>query len=339
MNNILLGKLHQIWIWAMKYALLIMILIMIAVFSFLNHDFLTWTNFKNIWEQNAALAIVAVGATFMIIAQNIDLSPGSLIALSGVMLGLTFTYTDSMPIGIVCCVLFAVAASLLNGLVIVKLHINSVIITLAAYLWMRGLALGFTEASSIPVQGAFVDFMNQVSFLGISLPILLVVLAYAAGWFLLNKTKMGRYTYAIGGDEQAAKHAGIRIDLYKLLIFAFNGLLVGIASIITVSRLASAQPNVASGLELDAIAAVIIGGNRLNGGEGTLQKTILGVAFIAVLNNGLNSLGMRDAYFYFFKGALILIVLYFEMTARKSLRAGAASTMASSDFYTGGRAV
>lgn len=302
------------------YGLVLMIAVMVVVFAVLNENFLTLSNLQNVLEQNAALAIVAVGLTFSIISRAIDLSPASVIALAGVIIAMLFAATGSVALALISGIAVAVLIGLFNGTLIARVGINPVIVTLAAYIWARGLALALTEKDSIVIQSPFVGFMNARLLGLISPPMVLIVLAYILGFVILTKTRLGRYTYAIGRDEQATKQAGVPTNLYKIGIFIMGGFLVGIAAIITVSRMGAAQPNAVFGLELDAIAAVIIGGTSLSGGEGGLRQTIIGVIFLALLNNGLSTLGLRDASFYFFKGLVILFALFFEVTTRRMLR-------------------
>lgn len=302
-----------------SYGLLLMLAILVAIFTAVNPRFLTVTNLTTLLEQNADVAIVAVGMTFAIISRNIDLAPGSLIALSGVIAGLVFNATGNLYLGLLCAVGVAVMIDLLDGMLIALVGIDPLIVTLAAWIWVRGLAISLTNANSIVIRSPFVDFMNNTRVLGISPPIVLIVLVYLFGWFVLNKTKLGRYTFAIGGDERATVQAGINTAFYKILMFGMLGLLAGLATVVTVSRFGAAAPDAAYGLELDAIVAVIIGGNAFQGGEGGLRKTIVGVLFIAVLNNGLRSQGMRDADFYAYKGAAILLALVFEVVSRQLL--------------------
>lgn len=311
---------HTVGRFLSAYGLLVMLAILFVIFSIVNQSFLTLANFKALFEQNAALAIVAVGMTFAMISRNIDLAPGSLIALSGVIIGLVFAATGNIWVSLVAGIATAIAGDLFDGVLIAKGGLDPLIVTLAAWIWMRGLAVSLTGANSILVRDPFIYFMNNASFLGISPPIVLIVLAYIFGWFVLNRTKLGRYTYAIGGDERAAIQAGVDTTLYKILMFGMLGLLAGISAVITVSRLGAAAPDAAYGLELDAIVAVIIGGNPFTGGEGNLRRTAFGVLFIAILNNGLSTLGMRDAYFFALKGFAILAALSFEVISRRLLR-------------------
>ncbi|PZS05888.1 MAG: sugar ABC transporter permease, partial [Candidatus Chloroheliales bacterium] len=213
----------------------------------------------------------------------------------------------------------ALLLDLFNGLLIAVVGIDPLIVTLAAWIWMRGLAISLTHADSIPIRDPFIDFMNSFDLAGISPPLALIGVAFLIGWFVLNRTKLGRYTYALA-EERAASQAGINTRRYKLLLFAMLGLFAWLGMIVTISRFGAAASDAAYGLELDAIVAVIIGGNPFQGGEGNLRRTAVGVLFIAVLNNGLSTLGMRDAYFYALKGAAILVALMFDVLSRYLLR-------------------
>lgn len=303
-----------------SYGLVLMIGVMLTIFAVFNDNFFTLSNLLNILEQNAALAIVAVGITFSIISTAMDLSPASVIALTGVAIALVFRATENMYLSLAMGIFLPMLIGFFNGALIAKLRINPVIVTLAAFIWARGLALALTEKNSVVIQSSFVGFMNKRLLGFLSPPMILIIICYLIGFLLLNKTRLGRYTYALGGKEQAARQAGVPVDTYKIGIFLLGGFFVGISSIITVSRMGAAQPNAVYGLELDAIAAVIIGGTSLSGGEGSLRQTIIGVIFLALLNNGLSTMGLRDASFYFYKGLIILFALFFEVTTRRMIR-------------------
>jgi ribose/xylose/arabinose/galactoside ABC-type transport system permease subunit len=311
-----LGKILQ------DFGLVLMAVILVGVFAALNRSFLTADNFLSIFEQNAALAIVAVGVTFTIIAGQFDLSTGSVVALAGVILAVVFRDTNNMALALVGALGTALACGLLNGFLLSYMGINSVIVTLAAMIWARGLALGITGADSVPFTSPFIDFMNSRVFLGLSPILLVIILAYIIGWFALNRTRLGRYTYAIGGDAEATKQAGVDTNKYKMLIFILSGFMVWLATVVTTSRMSAGAPNSVFGLEFDAIVAVIIGGSSMTGGEGSLWKTIVGVIFISILNNGLSTMGMRDSAFYLYKGGIILVALFFEVMSRQLIRGG-----------------
>lgn len=303
-----------------EYGLLVMLLALATLFSLLNPNFLTLANITTLLQQNAALLIVAVGMTFAIISRNIDLAPASLIALSGTTMGLIFVGTGNIGLSIFVAFVTAIVVQLFNGWLITQLDINPLIVTLACWIWARGLAVSLTSADSIMIRDPLIDFMNRSLFLNITPPLILVVVAYGFGWIVLNRTRLGRYTYAIGSDERATVQAGIPTKRYKLLVFAMLGLFVGMATMITVSRLGAAAPDAAYGLELDAIVAVIIGGNPFQGGEGNLRRTLIGALFIAVLNNGLSNLGMLNSQIAVYKGTAIILALLFGVISIRLLK-------------------
>lgn len=303
------------------YGLVLILMVLVIVFALLNRNFLTVSNFKNLLEQNSALAVVAVGITFAIVSRNIDLSPGSIIALTGVIIALIFKALGSLWVAILCGFAASILLYVFNALLIARLGLDPLIVTLAAWIWARGLAISLTKANSIFVRSPFIDFMNTSALFGVFSPFLfLILIAYLVGWVILNRTKLGRYTLVIGGDERAAIAAGIDTGFYKILIFGLIGVFAAVGTVITLSRLGAAAPNAAYGLELDAIVAVIIGGNPFQGGEGSLRRTFTGVLFIAFLNNGLNNLGMRDSYFYLYKGLAIVLALLFDVIGHRLLK-------------------
>lgn len=307
------------------YGLPVMLGVLASVFIAVNPAFLSLENFRTLIEQNAALAIIAVGMTFAVISRNIDLAPGSFIALTGVVIGLVFSSTGNIVVGVACGLIAALALDVFNGLLIAKVKLDPLIVTLAAWIWARGLAISLTKANSIVIRDPFLEWMAGAQVIGISPPMMLAALAFAMGAFVLNRTRLGRYVRAIGGDERAAIQAGIDTTRYKVILFALLGVLVWVAALITLSRLGAAAPDAAYGIELDAIVAVIIGGTPFAGGEGSIRRTLFGVLFIAILNNGLSTLGMRDAYFFALKGATILLALSLEVLSRRLLKGEALS--------------
>jgi ribose transport system ATP-binding protein len=280
-----------------------------VVFGALNQRFLTPSNFGTLLEQNTPLFIIAVGMTFAIISRNIDLAPASIIALAGVCVGFATNASGSILVGMLAGIGAAVLVELVNAFLIVRLGLNPLIVTLACWIWARGLAVSLTGANSISVRDPLLDFLTRPLVSEFSPAILVALVTFGVGAFILNRTRLGRYTYAMGSDERAAIQAGVPTGKYKYLMFILFGVLAGVATLITVSRLGAAAPNAAYGLELDAIVAVIIGGNPFGGGEGNLRRTLIGALFIAVLNNGLGNLGMLDAQIAVYKGLAILLAL------------------------------
>ena len=308
--------------WLADYGLVGALALLIILFSALNPRFLTLANLTTLLEQNSALFIVAVGATFAILSQNIDLSPASVLALAGVLLGLTYQATGSLLLALIAGFAGAIVVELFNALLIVRGGINPLIVTLACWIWARGLAVSLTGANSISVRDPLLDALRRPLFLEISPAIVLSFAIFLVGGFILARTRLGRYTYAMGSDERATVQAGVPVGKYKYLMFALFGVLVGLAMLITVSRLGAAAPDAAYGLELDAIVAVIIGGNSFLGGEGNIRRTLIGALFIAVLNNGLGNLGMMDAQIAVYKAAAILLALLFGTLSARLARGG-----------------
>lgn len=288
----------------------------VLLFWLLEPAWLNDRTLQSIVAQNAPLAVIAMAMTFAIVSRHIDLSPGSMLALVGVVTGLSYRETGSLALGLLAGLGVALASGLLNGILVSRLGLSAIMVTLATYIWARGLALAFTNGDPIVVDTGLTDVVNA-TFAGFTVTAPIVVAAYAAGWFLLGRTRFGRYAYAMGGDPVGARRAGIAVGRSTTLVFLLMGLAIWLGSTIVVGQLASAQPYAGGTLELDAIIAVIIGGTRLAGGEGNVGRTALGVAFISILNSGLLNLGLTDAYFQLYKGAALLAVLAVQIWLRR----------------------
>jgi ribose transport system permease protein len=296
--------------------LLIMTGALLVSFRLVEPDWLNSQTIQSLVAQNAPLALVAMAMTFAIVSRHIDLSPGSMIALSGAVIGLVYSSQGSILLALLAGLGTALGAGLLNGLLVAVMGLNAVMVTLAAFIWARGLTIGANAGSPIVVGGGLPGVVNG-SWHGFTLTAPAVVVAYVLGWLLLARTKMGRYTYAIGGDPTAARRAGINTALYATLIFLLTGTMIGLSAIITVGQLGSAQASAGTGLELDAIIAVVIGGTRLAGGEGNIGRTALGVIFLSILNSGLLNLGLTDSYFQLYRGLALLAVLSVQIVVRR----------------------
>ena len=293
-----------------------MTVVAVVAFRFVEPSWLNGNTLQSIVTQNGPLAIVAMAMTFSIISRHIDLSPGAMLALAGVVIGLVYRDTGSLALGLLAGLGLCVASGLVNGVLVSMLGLNAIMVTLATYIWARGLALGFTNGNPIVVDTKLTAITNHTVG-GFTIVAPIVVVVFVVGWFVLSKTLFGRYTHAMGGDPVGARRAGIRVGLYTTLIFVVMGVATWLASTIVVGQLASAQPYAAPSLELDAIIAVIIGGSRLAGGEGSVGRTLLGVAFISILNSGLLNLGLTDAYYQVYKGAALLAVLSAQLLLRR----------------------
>jgi len=287
---------------------------LVCVFVSRNNQFLSLGNIFNLIQQNAALIVVAVGMTFVVISGNMDLSSGSLIVLTACITGIIYSETGNIWISLFACVLASTFIGMINGLLIAYLRINAVIVTLSCMIWARGLALGITGASSISIPSKLLSAIYRpfaFGFINISVCIVLFVLVL--GWFLLTQTKFGRYTKAIGESEKATDLAGINTKMIKWIIFTLAAFLTGIASVVDLARLGSAVTTIGANMEMNAIVAVVIGGNRLSGGEGSFSKTITGLMFMCVLSNGLSTLAVTDDKLYLIKGIIILGALAVQM--------------------------
>lgn len=290
--------------------------VLVLVFRTVTPSWLNGTVIQSIVAQNAPLALVAMAMTFAVVSRHIDLSPGSMLALVGVVVGLVYRDSGSLALALAAGFAAGIGGGLLNGVLVAGLGLNAIMVTLAAFIWARGLAVGLSGANPIVVHGGLDTLLNRrVAGFTITAPV--VVAVYALGWYLLARTKLGRYTYAMGGGLTGARRAGIPVGRYTTAIFVLMGLMIALSATIVAGQLASAQPYAGGGLELDAIIAVIIGGTRLAGGEGGLGRTALGVTFVAILNSGLLNLGLTDAYYQLYRGLALLGVLSIQIWLRR----------------------
>lgn len=282
--------------------------------------FLTVSNLLNIAEQTAIIAIVATGMTFVIITAGIDLSVGSVLAFSGVVMASLLQAKVPLPLALIVGVAVGFLSGTLNGLLITLGRLPPFIATLGMMSVARGAALLFTEGRPISGFSDGFRFLATGKVLGIPMPVIVMLVVYASAYFLLTRTKLGRYTYAIGGNEEATILSGVNVRLYKTLIYGICGGLSGLAAILLTARLNSAQPIAGMMYELDAIAATVIGGTSLMGGEGNVFGTLIGALIIGVLRNGLNLLSISSFTQQIVIGLVIIVAVLLDMTLKKSKR-------------------
>ncbi|WP_394556861.1 ribose ABC transporter permease RbsC [Priestia aryabhattai] len=297
-----------------KLGPLLGLFILIVIVSILNPSFLEPLNILNLLRQVAINALIAFGMTFVILTGGIDLSVGSILALSSaLMAGMIVSGVDPILAILIGCVLGAVMG-MVNGLLITKGKMAPFIATLATMTIFRGLTLVYTDGNPITGLGEnyYFQLFGRGYFLGIPVPAITMVLAFAVLWVILHKTPFGRRTYAIGGNEKAAFISGIKVPKVKVMIYSLAGLLVALSGAILTSRLNSAQPTAGTSYELDAIAAVVLGGTSLSGGRGRIVGTLIGALIIGTLNNGLNLLGVSSFYQMVVKGIVILIAVLID---------------------------
>ncbi|WP_325894811.1 ribose ABC transporter permease [Grimontia sp. NTOU-MAR1] len=296
--------------WLIEQKSLIALLFLIVVVSFLNPNFFTVDNILNILRQTSINAIIAVGMTLVILTAGIDLSVGSVLALCGAFAA-TLIAMEVPVLAAVPTALFAGAVlGAISGIIIAKGKVQAFIATLVTMTLLRGVTMVYTEGR--PISTGFTDTADAFAWfgtgyaLGIPVPVWLMVIVFAAIWYLLNHTRFGRYIYALGGNESATRLSGIDVDKVKIGAYAICGLLAAIAGIIVTSRLSSAQPTAGMGYELDAIAAVVLGGTSLMGGKGRIMGTLIGALIIGFLNNALNLLDVSSYYQMIAKATVIL---------------------------------
>jgi ribose transport system permease protein len=259
------------------------------------------------------IALLGAGQTLAILSAGIDLSVGSVLALSAVLIGGFIKLGGMNPAtAALLGVLVATACGLVNGFIIAKGKIPPFIVTLGMMGVARGLALVYTKGASFQVLEPFFDYIGSGKIIGIPVPIIIVVVVYFLLYLLLKQTVFGRNVYAIGDNEDASKLAGIDVDTHKIIIYGISGLCAGIAAVIMIGRLASAPPNVAQGAELNAIAATIIGGTSFTGGIGGVETTLIGAMIMSMITNGLNILGVSSFWQQVFIGVIIVLAVWLD---------------------------
>jgi ribose transport system permease protein len=298
------------------YALLGLVLLSVTL-SILTPHFLTTDNLLSIALQTAIIAILALGQVYVIISGGIDLSVGSILALSGVISAQLLVSGWPTALAIVAGVLAGALLGFINGLVITKGKLPPFIVTLGMMGVARGLSLVLTDG--LPVSGlpeTFTKLGNERIFY-IPIPVIFLIVVTIISAFILSRTIFGRYVYSIGSNEEAAQLSGINVNFHKLMIYVVCGLLSGLAGVLLTARLVSAQPTAGTGYELDAIAAVVIGGASLMGGVGTVGGTIIGAFIMGVLRNGLNLLNVTPFWQQIAIGVVIVLAVYLDQMRRK----------------------
>lgn len=299
-----------------KFGVLIGFIILVFVSWLLNPRFLTPTNMLNVIRQISIFGIIALGQTFVILIGGIDLSVGSILALVVVLTGGLLPEWGIVPT-ILMAMFVGTAVGIVNGLGITKGNVQPFIMTLGMLGIARGIAFLYTGGMPIPVLDQKFLFIGNGYFLNIPVPGIIFVTMVIIAAFILRYTPFGRYVYAIGSNSEAARLSGIKVDFNKTVVYALCGLTAGIAGIIYASQLAVATPIAGEGYELDAIAAVVVGGADMFGGEGGIFGTFLGAAIIGSLSNILNLTGVNPFVQKLAKGILIIAAVTIKARGRK----------------------
>jgi inositol transport system permease protein len=301
-----------------RFGLLFVILLVGLGLTLTTDTFLSVANLTNVARQVSINGILAVGVTFVLLTAGVDLSLGSVVALSGVACA-TFAHPGDhyVIVPIAVGLLTGAACGLVNGVLVTRGGVAPFIVTLGMMTIARGLAL--IVSGGRPVA----NMSNELTalagdFLGIPIPVLCFASVALAAWFFLRNFRLGRHIYAVGGNEHAARAAGVPVERVKLFAYGLCGLLTGLAGVVLAARITTGQPNAGQAYELDAIAAVVIGGTSLAGGVGTITGTLLGVLLIGVINNGLDLLGVSSYYQAVIKGVIIVGAVWLDRRQARS---------------------
>ncbi|KQR22828.1 ABC transporter permease [Deinococcus sp. Leaf326] len=295
-----------------RYGLWFIFAALVIVASLLSDRFLTGGNLLNIARQTSVNALLAFGMTAVILTAGIDLSVGSIVAVVGV--GAALLDHAGLPFGLTALIVLVAGGVIgaLNGLVVAYGRIAPFVVTLAALTIWRGVTLVMTDGTPVSGLSSTFQAFGNTDWLGLPSTAIVALIALGITWFALRRTAWGRGIYALGSSEDAARFAGLGVEKLKVTVYAFSGLLSAVAALLLTSRLYSAQPTAGSGFELDAIAAVVVGGTSLSGGRGTVIGTLLGALIIGVLNNAMNLLDVNAFYQQIVKGGVILGALLLE---------------------------
>lgn len=302
------------------------LIVLVVVFSLSSSNFFQFSNIVGILLSTAVIGVLALGSTFVIITGGIDLSVGTVMTFASVMTGVVITVWGlPIPLGIVGGIAAGAVCGLISGLAVAKMRIPPFIATLAMMMITKGLSLVISGTkpiyfSSTPgfAQVSMGSVLNSI-IPGLEIPNAVLIffgLAIAAS-ILLSKTIVGRYNFAIGSNEEATRLSGVNVGFWKIVIYTITGMFSGIAGILMASRLNSAQPALGMGYELEAIAAVVIGGTSVSGGKGTILGTVIGALIMSVLTNGLRILSVPQEWQTVIVGIVILLAVYTDMLRRK----------------------
>lgn len=293
---------------------LIGLVLLFIVIAALNDRFISPSNLSNLLRQVSINALISFGMTFVILTGGIDLSVGSILALSSALLASMITSGMNPEMAVIVAAVIGLGLGAVNGIIVAYGKVAPFIATLATMTIYRGATLVYTNGN--PISGLSEDpiFMGlgQGDIAGVPVPAILMLIAFLVLLFILNKTPLGRQTYAVGGNEKVSFIAGIKINRVKIVSYAITGLLCALAGAVLTSRLNSAQPTAGMGYELDAIAAVVLGGTSLSGGKGRITGTLIGALIIGTLNNGLNILNVSSFYQQVVKGIVILLAVLMD---------------------------
>jgi len=304
---------------ASRYGIVVAFIVLCTFLSIANEFFLTWGNWTNIIRQTSINGMLAIGVTFVILTKGIDLSVGAVMALAGAVGASLAITANSHDIVVVILAACAVGAALgaVNGIAVSKLALPPFVVTLGMLSVARGITFIFTDGQPIPNLSKPLLWLGSGTLLGIPVPIVLLAVVFGICWFVLRHTVFGRHIYAVGGSERSAATSGIKVPRIITLAYVISGLLAGLAGLLLTARTTAALPQAGVSYELDAIAAVVIGGTSLSGGKGSLVGTLFGALIIGTINNGLDLMGVSSYYQQVIKGLIIVGAVLLDTSRRK----------------------
>ncbi len=305
-----------------RYGVLLALLVMCVFFAVASDRFLAQDNLVNILRQSSITAIAAIGTTIVFIAGGIDISQGAVMAFAA-LVAVALIEQAGMPDLIAVAIALAVALlfGLANGFLAEIVRIPAFIATLGTALVIRGVAFVYTEGRSIGLAGENGEFLKELGrgFIGpVPIPVLVMIILYAAAAWVMSRTTWGLHTYAVGSAERASRIAGVRVTRHRIEVYAVGGLLAGLAGVVLAGRLASAAPGLATGAEFDIITAVVLGGTSIYGGRGNVLRTLVGAVFLATMTNGLVLMNVPSFYQTITVGAVLLVALSLDRLQSRS---------------------
>jgi len=298
-------------------ATVIILLVLGVIFSLMSDRFLTWENIQNVTRSSAAVMTVGCAVTLVMIARGLDLSVGSILAATGVLAAFLAANGVELWIAYLAALALGALIGALNGAIIVGLKVTPIIATLGTLNIARGIAYLITPSAILVGLPAAWQTLGTSRVAGIPVPVIVAGLVILFFSWLLNRTVFGRHVYAIGGNEEAARLAGVRVDRVLFLLYLMAGTSAGLAAIVLSSRLGTGDPNIGIGFEFDVIVAVILGGTSLAGGQGRISGTVLGALIVGFLSNGLNLVGVEPFWQYVAKGTALVVAVVLDRLASR----------------------
>ncbi len=295
---------------------LVVLVILCIIMACLSDNFFTWRNILTVLRQTSINAVIATGMTFAILIGGIDLSVGSVLAICGAVMANLIASGMDLILAILITLLLGLAIGIVNGLLISKGRLQPFIATLGTMTLFRGFTLVYTQGKPIGTSGGTGSLIfgkiGSGYIFGLPIPVYIMIIVFVIAYYILRHLRTGRYVYALGSNEEATIYSGVKTDKVKLFVYGASGLLAALAGIIVTARLGTASPTAGEGYELDAIAAVVLGGTSMSGGVGTIGGTAIGALIIGILNNALNLLQVPSYYQNVAKGAVILFAVLLD---------------------------